>query len=61
MDRLPLQGLEANGNPEVLLRLVGAVATAYSAAEVVAEIPKETPGAQAQTDPKALAHKIIPG
>ena len=36
------EALEAIGDPEVLLRLVGSVATATSAAEVLAAIRKET-------------------
>ena len=39
------EALESIGDPEVLLRLVGTVATATSAAEVLAAIQKETQAA----------------
>ena len=39
------EALESIGDPEVLLRLAGTVATATSAAEVLAAIQKETPAA----------------
>jgi hypothetical protein len=45
LDPVWKEALESISDPEVLLRLVGSVATATSAAEVLAAIQKETQGA----------------
>jgi hypothetical protein len=55
------EALESLGDPEVLLRLVGSVATAISAAEVLAALQKQTHAAQPQAAPKDLARRILPG
>jgi len=45
LDPVWKEALESISDPEVLLRLTGTVATATSAAEVLAAIRKETQGA----------------